>query len=413
MNVLSLFDGISAGQVALQRAAVKVDKYYSSEIDKYAISITQKNYPNTIQLGDITEWQNWGIDWSSIDLVIGGSPCQGFSMAGKQLAFDDPRSQLFFVFVDIVNHVKKHNPSMKFLLENVRMKKEHLAVITEYMGVDPTLINSALVSAQNRNRYYWTNIWDGAIDQPEDKGILLKDIIEDGTDVDREKSYCIDANYFKGGSLKNYHEKKRRQLVMRQSEKRIYEITGGVMRGRYNKDGKTEQKLEVQETGRANSITTVQKDSLLIRVGSADIKGHDSIKRVYSPEGKAPTLTTMGGGHREPKIAIPEATKKGYAVAGVGDFVDLSYPNSKTRRGRVNKNGKANTITANLGEAGVILPDLVWRKLTPLECERLQTFPDGYTEGVSNTQRYKALGNSWTVDVIVHIFNKLKETTNV
>ena len=179
INVLSLFDGISCGQVALERAEIPVKNYYASEIDKYAIQITQKNYPNTIQLGDITKWQEWEIDWSSIDLLIGGSPCQGFSFAGKQLNFDDPRSKLFFVYVDILNHIKKHNPNVKFLLENVKMKKEYQNVITSYLGVEPIEINSALVSAQNRKRLYWTNI--GKIEQPEDKGILLKDIVHENT----------------------------------------------------------------------------------------------------------------------------------------------------------------------------------------------------------------------------------------
>ena len=352
MNVLSLFDGMSCGQIALNQLGIKVDNYYASEIDKWAIQVTQKNYPDTIQLGDITKWREWDIDWASIDLVYGGSPCQGFSFAGKQLAFDDPRSKLFFEFVDIVNHIKSLNPDVKFLLENVRMKKEYLDVISEYMGVQPIMINSALVSAQNRVRFYWTNI--GEIEQPEDRGILLKDIIENG-EVDREKSLhqmVIVDSLYNNRPARVYKEK---SPTIRSGRTGLI-VTGGAIRGRYNEAGKTEQKLEVQHTGRANSITTVQKDSLCIQVGEADLKGHDSIKRVYSPEGKSPTLTTMGGGHREPKIAQPELT---------------------------------------------------WRKLTPLECERLQTVPDGYTEGVSNTQRYRMLGNGWTVEVIKHIFESL------
>lgn len=184
MNILSLFDGMSCGQIALNRLGVKVDKYYSSELDKYAIKVTQKNFPNTIQLGDVTKWREWDIDWSSIDLLQGGSPCQGFSFAGKQLAFNDPRSKLFFVYVDILNHIKQHNPNVKFLLENVRMKKEYLDVISEHLGVQPVLINSALVSAQNRHRYYWTNL--GEIQQPEDKFIWLRHILQDEVD---EKYY--------------------------------------------------------------------------------------------------------------------------------------------------------------------------------------------------------------------------------
>jgi site-specific DNA-cytosine methylase len=259
MIVLSLFDGMSCGYEALKRAGIPVTKYYASEIDKYAIQIAMKNHPDIIQLGDVENWREWDIE--KPDLIIGGSPCQGFSFAGKQLAFDDPRSKLFFTMMDIIEHYK---PRFK-LLENVKMKKEHLGVITNYMGVEPMFINSALVSAQNRQRYYWFN-WDAT--EPEDKGILLKDSIENGF-VDKDKAYCIDANYWKGGNKKSYFEKRRRQLV----------------------------------------------------------------------------------------------------------FEDC-----------------------RLGQ---------YRKLTPIECEWLQTLPDNYTEGVSNTQRYKMLGNGWTVDVIAHILKHM------
>lgn len=499
VNVLSLFDGISCGQQALERLGVEVDKYYASEVDKYAISITQKNYPDTVQLGDVTKWREWDIDWASIDLVMGGSPCQGFSMAGKQLAFDDPRSALFFVFVDIRNHIQKFNPNVKFLLENVRMKKDHLDVISQYMGVEPVMINSALVSAQNRVRFYWCN-WE--ITQPEDRGILLKDILETG-EVDRDKSLAVTTRVA-GATPKRYLEKHQHQMVFvagigdkdRAGDGKklsrnypqgrrvysdqgkaatlsaqgvgsigghtgIYEITGGAMRGRYNADGKTEQQLEVQNTGKSNSITTVQKDSLVVEhplpentifkknyaqwdtnnrgnasqdqrayystgkhgtlpanggeskvkvlklAGYADIKGHDSIKRVYSDEGKAPTLTTMGGGHREPKVAIKS----------VGEA------NARQRRNmkRLDEKGFSLTATAYKGDQSNgmtnITNNLTWRKLTPLECERLQTVADNYTaQGVndkgetvpiSNTQRYRALGNGWTVEVIKHIFGGL------
>lgn len=316
MNILSLFDGMSCGQLALQRADIPYTNYFTSEIDKYAVKITQKNFPNTIQLGDINNWIDWELP--KIDLLIGGSPCQGFSSAGQGLNFDDPRSKLFFKFVDCL---KWYKPTY-FLLENVKMKKEWKNIISEYLGVEPILINSALVSAQSRKRLYWTNIPN--IKQPKDKGILLKDIIEDGL-VDRDKSYCIDANYFKGGSVKMYIEKKRRQLVMHQPEKR-----------------------------------------LLVQVGMADdIKGYDIIKRIYSKEGKSPSLATLQGGHRESKISL--------------DTNDDKW-----------------------------IQNISYRKLTPLECERLQTVPDNYTEGVSNTQRYKMLGNGWTVDVIAHIFSSIK-----
>ena len=350
INVFSMFDGMSCGQLALKKAGIPVGTYHASEIDKPAMQITQKNFPYTFQMGDITKLEDWRLeiirDEIGIDLVIGGSPCQGFSFAGNQLNFDDPRSKLFFDFVRVLKILKPKY----FLLENVRMKKESQDIISEYLGVEPVAINSNLVSAQNRHRLYWTNI---PFDIPEDKGIILADILEDGV-TDREKSHCLDANYFKGGNLKSYFEKHRRQLV--------FNNKGGAIRGRYNKDGKIQQQLELRPDDKTNTLTTVQKDNVIvngcIQVGEADLKGFDIIKRVYSPKGKAPTLTTMGGGHREPKVIVDELT---------------------------------------------------WRKLTPLECERLQTVPDGYTEGVSNTQRYKMLGNGWTVDVIAHILKGIKE----
>ena len=297
MNVLSLFDGMSCGRIALDRAGIEVDNYYASELDKYAITVTQANWPNTIQLGDVTKWREWDIDWASIDLLIGGSPCQGFSFAGKQLAFDDPRSALFFEYLNILNHIKKVNPNVKFLLENVKMKKEVLSVINGLVGVDPEFINSKLVSAQNRQRYYWAN-WE--FGQPEDKGILLEDITENGV-VDRIKSHCIDANYFKGGNLKSYFEKHRRRLIF--------------------------------FIGRGNNP-----------------QGFRAI------DGKTPALSKSSW---EQNNFL--ADKSGY------------------------------------------------RKLTPVECERLQTVPDDYTNHVSNSQRYKMIGNGWTVDVIAHIFKSMGE----
>ena len=170
MNILSLFDGMSCGRLALDRLGIKVDKYYASEIDKYAIQVSSANYPDIIQIGDVCDVK--GEDYPDIDLVLAGSPCQGFSFAGNQLAFDDPRSALFFEFVRILKEVKPKY----FLLENVKMKKEFLDVISEQVGVEPILINSALVSAQNRLRYYWTNI--PGVEQPEDRGIVLRDILE-------------------------------------------------------------------------------------------------------------------------------------------------------------------------------------------------------------------------------------------
>jgi site-specific DNA-cytosine methylase len=302
MNVLSLFDGMSCGQIALDKLGVKVDKYFASEIDKYAIKVAKANYPDTIHLGDVRDVK--ASDLPEIDLLIGGSPCQGFSFAGKHLNFDDPRSVLFFEYVRLLKELKPKY----FLLENVRMKQESQDIISEYLGVQPVAVNSNLVSAQNRYRLYWTNI---PFDIPSDKGIVLKDILEHGV-TDREKSHCINANYFKGGNLKSYFEKHRRQLV-------------------FSEDG-------------------------LCHVGDADLKGHGYNRRVYHPDGKSPSLCAASGGNLEPKI-IADSTS--------------------------------------------------WRKLTPVECERLQTVPDNYTNHVSNTQRYRMLGNGWTVDVITNILKGL------
>ena len=177
--VLSLFDGISCGKVALDRAGIKVKKYYASEIDKFAIYVSEKNHPDIIQLGDVTSWRSWDIDWENVGLLIGGSPCQGFSFAGKQLNFNDDRSKLFFVYVDILNHIKSVNPDVKFLLENVKMKAEWQDVISGYLGVKPIRINSALVSAAKRDRLYWANF---DVEMPNDKGITFDDINQHSTD---------------------------------------------------------------------------------------------------------------------------------------------------------------------------------------------------------------------------------------
>ena len=182
MNVLSLFDGMSCGQIALNKVGIKYDNYYASEIDKHAIKVTQHNYPNTIQLGDVKEIK--GSDLPRIDLLIGGSPCQGFSFIGKQLNFDDLRSKLFFEFVRLLEEC---NPTY-FLLENVKMKKEYKDIISNYLGVEPIMINSNLTSAQNRVRLYWTNIPING--QPEDRDISIDDIINHN-----ETNYVIPKNW--------------------------------------------------------------------------------------------------------------------------------------------------------------------------------------------------------------------------
>ena len=196
MKVLSLFDGMSCGQIALRELGVPIERYYASEIDKHAIKQTQLNFPDTIHLGDVEKWREWDIEWEEIDLLLAGSPCQGFSLAGKMLGHDDPRSRLYWVFLDILHHVQKLNPNVKYLLENVRMRPADEVRINESLGIRPVVINSALVSAQNRVRLYWSDIrtksegiWGELltdIPQPADRGIYIGDILDDEVD---EKYY--------------------------------------------------------------------------------------------------------------------------------------------------------------------------------------------------------------------------------
>ena len=295
MNVLSLFDGVSCGQLALQRAGVEVENYFASEIDKHAISVTQHHFPNTVQLGSVV-----GLDTSTlptIDLLIGGSPCQSFSRSGDNTGFDG-KSGLFWEYIRILNEVK---PTY-FLLENVEMKKEWEKIITDAVGVEPVMIDSKFFSAQKRQRLYWTNIpFDKNI---EDKNIHILDILQpNGT----EKTI-------------NDHP-----LV-----------------------------LDINEEG----------------------------------------------------FKIRNGTKKGYLYANNGDCVNLEVPKSKTRRGRVSI-GKTNTLNTACNY-GVIV-DGNMRELNILEYERLQTLPDNYTSLATLNQRKKMIGNGWTVDVIAHIFKKIKE----
>ena len=214
MNVLSLFDGMSCGQQALQRAGIKVNNYYACEIDKYAIQVAQKNFPNTMQLGDVQDMKIPNYREGSIDLLVGGSPCQGFSFAGRQLNFTDPRSKLFFEFVKVLEKLKPKY----FLLENVRMKKESEHIITKYLGVEPIAINSALVSAQNRNRLYWTNIPN--VTQPQDKNIVLADILED-------LPFSDPPNYLKG----KWADRVRGDLVKSVDDPKAHCLTASMWKG--------------------------------------------------------------------------------------------------------------------------------------------------------------------------------------
>lgn len=315
MNVLSLFDGISCGMIALERANIKVDNYYSSEIEKSAIDISKKNYPNIIRMGDITKINKETLsNLPKIDLILAGSPCQGFSRNGNMLNFEHEQSKLFFDFIKILNWIRdNNNRDVKFLLENVEMKKEWKDIITSYVKVAPLDINSKLVSAQNRPRTYWTNIPNASI--PEDKNINLYDILE------------LDHQYD------------------------LIDYQGIKIDSSFNKK-------------EINLINIVNKE-----------------------------------------VRISQATKQGYIIAEDGDGINLSFPTSKTRRGRVVKK-KSNTLDKQCNIC--VYYNGILRKLSLVELERLQTLPDGYTEGVSDNKRKNAIGNGWTVDVITYLLKGLK-----
>lgn len=347
MNVLSLFDGMSCGQIALNRIGIKPNKYYASEIDKYAIQVTQSNYPDTIQLGDVTKWREWDIDFSSIDLVQAGSPCQGFSFAGKQLAFEDPRSKLFFVFIDVLNHIKSLNPKVKYLLENVRMKYEHELVISRILNINPIIINSDLVSGQQRIRLYWTNIntiegglfgfTEPNIPQPKDKGILLGDILEN---------------------------KKEGQIAVEISKQKRY--------GKHI--------LESSFNNKSNSLTTFEHNSMvgIFPIDKSFYLSKSNITKCKQYKGSR----TFKTGNSRGKMPFPNKLH--------WKSLCLTTTNGSSR--------VVNFVDDGFGV----------RRLTPLEWERLQTVPENYTNMVAKSHRYKMLGNGWTVDVICHIYQYLK-----
>jgi DNA-cytosine methyltransferase len=376
MNVLSLFDGMSCGQIALNKAGIKYDAYFASEVDKYAIKVAQANYPNTIQIGDVTKVDHTRLPFGGIDLLMGGSPCQGFSFAGKQLNFDDPRSKLFFEFIRLRDELKPKY----VLLENVRMKKESENVITKYMGFSPQAMNSADVSAQNRHRLYWFGYLNESLEYEQipispikDKGIVIKDILEDLPFEDI-------PNYLNN----TWCGRRRGDLVKSVDDPKAHCLTASMWKGQ---------------------IPTFVKKP--VQVGVADnIKGYDIIKRVYSPNGKSPTLTTMQGGHRQPKVAIGRIVNRRLDKNGVRKDNQLELP--FTKQLEVSSADKSNCLTT-VQKDNVVVHKELYRKLTPLECERLQTVPDNYTNHVSKTQRYKMLGNGWTVDMIAHIFKGIKD----
>lgn len=353
MNVLSLFDGMSCGQIALNRLGIKVDNYYAAEIDKFAVQITQKNFPGTTQLGDVLEVN--GKNLPKIDLLIGGSPCQGFSMAGKRLNFDDPRSKLFFEYVRILKEVKPKY----FLLENVKMKQEFQDIISKYLEVEPIEINAGLISAQNRKRLYWTNIPFEEITDTKDT--VIADILELPIVNQRRDKILMTKSDFDVSVRKHYIDKKDLVTFLREHKNiTINEITDycKVPKTMVEHWFRTDASFSIPQPEhwdilkKCINIKDTRYDKAITEF---EVKSNtfDMAKRIYHIDGKHPTLTTLTGSGQRKTIT---------------DGKDMFY-------------------------------------LTPIHCERLQTVSDDYTEGVSNTQRFKMLGNGWSVDVIKHIFS--------
>ena len=311
MIVLSLFDGIGTGRLALEKAGIKVEKYYASEIDKKAIQVASKNFPDIVQIGDAEKIRIK--DFKKIDLLIGGSPCQGFSRNGKHKNFDDPRSGLFLVYAEILEKAREINPDIQFMLENVKMKREWQDTITAFLGVEPLVIDSRIHTAQARERTYWTNI--AGVGQPERAEVNIRDIAE-------------------------------------KRDTRKYVKTNGIW---------FDPEILEKERGLAE-------------------KTHGEIR-------------------------IRQATKAGYITAEDGDGINLSFPTSKTRRGRVIK-GKLPTLDCSCNVCYLL--DGIIHKLSVIEAERAQNLPTGYTEGLSVQERKKAIGNGWNERTVRHIFEYLK-----
>lgn len=312
MKVLSLFDGISCGRLALERADLPVERYDAFEIDKYAIAVSKNNFPDIVHHGDV--FKGDFKKFKGYDLLIGGSPCTYWSVAkkGRETTADGEGFRLFMEFVRAL----KESQCRYFIYENNYSIHQNIkAEISKKLGVQPIMINSALVSAQNRKRCYWTNI--PSVIQPQDKGILLKDILESGIGW-QDKSYCMTASY-DGAVFRNTLERKQRTMVAEP-------VIKPIRVGEYGKGGQGQ--------------------------------------RIYSVYGKSVSLTANGGG---------QGAKTG--------LYKIDLPDG----------------------------DYIIRKLTPVEAERLQTLPDNYTMGISNTQRYKCIGNGWTVDVIAHILGGLHD----
>lgn len=422
MNVLSLFDGMSCGQQALERIGIKVDNYFASEIDKYAIQVTMANYPNTVQLGSVTQVDGRALP--KIDLLIGGSPCQSFSFAGKRKGMStkdeqeiltlehylqlksegfefEGQSYLFWEYMRLLGEVREQNPNVLFLLENVMMGEKWEKVLSKAIGVNPIMINSSLVSAQNRQRLYWTNIGmvpsglfgdlQSIIEQPKDKGILLKDVLEDE----------VDQKYFLSDKMIAGFEKHKE----RHSEK-------GTGFGFLPKNGDDKGNCL-----RANAALCPTDNMIIVENKKVSYVG---LKEVRTESAKKTRRETGSNKKRDKELIEREDGKVGTIMTSFckdnlvkeRKIYQLSTYNRSNggsqpfQQDRVyDIFGISPSLQAQLLGGSHMINTSRIRRLTPTECERLQTVKDGYTNYVSDTQRYKMLGNGWTVDVIAHIFS--------
>jgi len=484
MVVLSLFNGMSCGYMALQEAGIPVTKYYSSEVDKHAVNMSSILYPETIQLGDVRNIDVSKLD--KIDILIGGSPCQSFSFAGKMKGMStkcekevlsleqylelkeqnfefEGQSYLFWEYVRIYTELKKINPDIKFLLENVLMVEKWERIISKTLDVNPIMINSALVSAQNRKRLYWTNIgmqpsglfgeMASIIKQPEDKGILLKDILEENVP---EKYYLSDKalKYLEKDttngwsdrlSMLNYDDKDKAGCITANHSKGVpYNMIKCVaMRGRNPENpksresgtgcikfGRTDEAKKIRKENmqkgidytpfaektivdidfeKMNTLTTsTSKDNLVMQINE---RQKMNLKSLDEKANSFLSTSYKGSQANGMTLVITEATQKGYVEIEPGECFDAENPNSETRRGR-KMSEKSNCLMAKETDFMHYTTDYRIRRLTPRECGRLQTVPEHLLDkmlssGISDTQLYKMFGNGWTVSVIAHIFSYL------
>jgi DNA (cytosine-5)-methyltransferase 3A len=371
---------MNTGRQALENIGIKVKKYYSSEIKPYAIELTQHHFPDTIQVGDVTKWKEWDIDWGSIDLILSGSPCQDLSAAGKRAGIHGAKSSLFFTFVDILNHIKSLNPNVLFLQENVgSASKLDVGIMSRALGVYPVRINSKLVTAQLRDRYYWSNIrtkQDGLfgdivtdIPQPKDKGIMFKDIITGGH-VERVKALAL----------------------LEQTEKSF---------GHKDKfSEKAQNYLKNREKYGVNIIyvDTDKHTCLNTNSGSTEKSSQRYLQHRNETTGMITLIYEVDN-----ELRCKTNTNKGFDVVTENDCLDLSYPTSTTRRSRVTK-GKAPCLTESNNNL-YSYKDGIVRTVNKVEMCRLQGFPDDYCDILSTAKAGSLLGDGWTLPVIEHIFS--------